>query len=360
MSKSTNHKSTIQTQANSKPAVYYIPIILSDGEDKINLAVNKLLETLISSEKFSLNKYLPMKVSFGERGNKTFIPQSLMLGAIDFLKKRNINSAFIETNVLYRGERTNKEKHIALAKSHGFTALPIVIADGDIGEDYSLVEINKTHFKTCMIAKKLADESQLLVVSHFKGHQVAGFGGSIKQLAMGFASRGGKLAQHVNSIPSINFLTCKKCWVCVKKCPVDAISQGAISAKIDKKKCIGCAACIANCPFDVIKINWLASLTSSFSERLVEYAYAAQLNKNNLYLTYAINMTKGCDCEGHKMTPITKDLGIFVSTDPVALDKAIFDLLKLREKKNIFHDKNQFNYAKKIGFGSQDYILIEL
>jgi uncharacterized Fe-S center protein len=343
-----------------KPVVYFIPLAMSDGEDKINLAVDRLLNAFTLEQKFSFEKDVPLKVSFGERGNKTFINQGLMLGAIDFLKKKKIKSVFIETNVLYRGERTNKKDHTALAKSHGFTALPIIIADGDIGEDYSLVEINKNHFKSCMIAKKLADSKQVFVISHFKGHMLAGFGGAIKQLAMGFASRGGKLAQHVNSIPTINFLTCKKCWVCVDKCPVHAISKGRISASIDKNKCIGCAACIANCPYGVIKINWLKGLTSSFHERLVEYAYAANLNKNNLYLTYALNMTKGCDCEGKKMNPITEDLGVFLSTDPVACDKAVFDLLNARDKKDVFKAKNTFNYAKKIGFGSLDYKLKEL
>ena len=344
----------------SKPVVYFVPITLNDGEDKINLAVEKMLNAFTLEQKFSFKKDVPIKVSFGERGNKTFIPQSLMLGAIDFLKKKKIKSVFIETNVLYRGERTNKKSHIALAKSHGFNALPVVIADGDIGEDFERVEINKKHFKTCMIAKNLAKAPQVFVISHFKGHMLAGFGGAIKQLAMGFASRGGKLAQHVNSIPTINFLTCKKCWICVDKCPVHAISKGRISARIDKNKCIGCAACIANCPYGVIKINWLKGLTSSFHERLVEYAYAAQLNKNNVYLTYALNMTKGCDCEGKKMNPASDDLGIFLSTDPVACDKAIFDLLKERDKKVAFSDKNTFSYAKKIGFGSLDYKLKKL
>ena len=344
----------------SKPVVYFVPVTLSDGEDKINLVVEKMLNVFALEQKFSFKKNVPIKVSFGERGNKTFIPQSLMLGAIDFLKKKKIKSVFIETNVLYRGERTNKKSHIALAKSHGFNALPVVIADGDIGEEFERVEINKKHFKTCMIAKKLAKAPQVFVISHFKGHMLAGFGGAIKQLAMGFASRGGKLAQHVNSIPTINFLTCKKCWICVDKCPVHAISKGKISARIDKRTCIGCAACIANCPYGVIKINWLKGLTSSFHERLVEYAYAAELNKNNVYLTYALNMTKGCDCEGKKMNPITNDLGIFLSTDPVACDKAIFDLLKERDKKVAFSDKNTFSYAKKIGFGSLDYKLKEL
>lgn len=338
--------------------VYFCEANITLGERKINNIVKKILKKFVDDNKIKLEKKVFMKVSFGEAGNKTFIPSSLMIGAINFLKDKKVKSGFIETNVLYRGRRTNKKDHEELAKEHGFTQLPIIIADGEIGEDYENVKINKKHFKTCMIAKKIVDEKQLLVVSHFKGHRLSGFGGAIKQLGMGCASRGGKLAQHAGSKPIVNPLTCKKCYVCIKKCPVNAISMGRLSARIDGRKCIGCAACIAACPYGVIKINWLGSVRH-FSEKLVEYAYAAH-KKNNIYLTYALNMTRGCDCESHKMKPIVKDLGIFVSDDPVATDRAILDLLKEREGKKVFREKNTFKHAKRIGFGNSSYELIKI
>lgn len=340
--------------------VYFCPANISMSDDEINSIVQKLLNSFCDENKIKLENKIYLKVSFGEAGNKTFIPSKWMIGAIDFLKKRKIKSAFVETNVLYKGRRTTRKEHTILAKEHGFTQLPIIIADGEMGENFVEIQINKEHFKSCKIAKKIADEKQLLIVSHFKGHRLAGFGGSIKQLAMGCASRGGKLAQHSGSVPIINPITCKKCSLCIEKCPVKAISMGKFSAKIDKKKCIGCASCIAVCPYSAIKVNWLDSLGGSFTEKLVEYAYAVHLTKKNIYLSYAINMTKGCDCEGHKMNPIVSDLGIFVSDDPVACDKAIFDMLKEKNNKNVFSEKNNFKHAKKINFGSLKYKLIEI
>jgi uncharacterized protein len=340
--------------------VFFSKVSASDSDDVINGVVEKLLVHFSKAQSFKFDKKMFLKVSFGEEGNKTFIPSKWMVGAIDFLKNKGVETAFIETNVLYRGLRTNKKDHVALAKKHGFTQLPIIIADGDIGGDAVDVKIDSVHFKSCSIAKKIVDESQLLVVSHFKGHVIAGFGGAIKQLGMGCASRGGKLAQHVGSAPLINPLSCTKCGVCVKNCHVHAISIGRLSARIDKNVCTGCAACIALCPHNAVKINWLSSLTNNFSERLVEYAYASQLNKKNIYLTYAINMTKECDCIGHEMKPIIPDIGIFISDDPVACDRAILDLINKRNNKRVFSEKNTFFHAKHIGFGSVDYVLREL
>jgi len=275
------------------------------------------------------------------------------------LKEKKIATSFIETNVLYKSDRTKKDTHIALAREHGFTQLPIIIADGEIGEDYVEVEINKKHFKKCMIGRGFSKFHQFIIVSHFKGHELAGFGGAIKQLGMGFASRGGKLSQHVNSIPLINPLQCKKCGICIENCPASAITMKSLSISIDKKKCIGCAACIAVCPNNALKINWGASLSYKFSERLAEHAFAAQKNKNNIYISLAVDITKNCDCIGEVMKPIHSNLGVFASTDPVAIDAACLDMLKKVDGKT-FSDKKTLAYAEKIGLGKREYKLIKL
>lgn len=340
--------------------VYFIPLASSQGESVINASVRRLIETLVKQQNISLPRQMPLKVHFGEKGNKTFIPAMWMNGLVDFLQSKKVESSFIETNVLYRGERMVNTKHESLAKAHGFTRLPIVIADGKIGEAYEEVKIDKEVFSSCKIAKGIVEKDGLVMVSHFKGHMLAGFGGAIKQLAMGCAARGGKLAQHVNSIPMIVPLQCKRCGDCIKACPVSAIRMGLLSAKISKAKCIGCAACIAVCPHNAIKINWMAGMGKGFGKRLAEYAYAAQLGKKNIYITYAMNMTKGCDCEGREMKVFVDDLGVFASTDPLACDVAVLDKLDKREGKIVFKGRAMLNHAKKIGLGSMDYELVEL
>jgi uncharacterized Fe-S center protein len=327
--------------------------------DDLSTISKELFDYLIQKEQIKLNNTIPIKVHFGEEGNETFIKPVNYNGIIDYLDQKAVNSFFIETNVLYKGKRTRRDEHIKLGKEHGFNRIPIVIADGEHGEEYDEIEINKNHFSSCKIGKEYSNYNQILVLSHFKGHILAGFGGALKQLAMGFASRGGKLAQHANSHPLLNPLQCIKCGACVSTCPVDAINLKPIS-RINKNICIGCASCIAVCPTGALKINWMSTLPKTFHEKLVEYSYAASLNKDNIYLLFAIDITKGCDCEGHKMKPFIEDIGIFASTDPLAIDKACLDMIQKREGKDYFNSKRTIEYANEIGVGSINYNLISI
>lgn len=340
--------------------VYFKAIDSYSKTNEINAAAVDLLKVIEEKERVELNKFIPLKVHLGEKGNKTFIEPKNFEGIIDYLTERNIDTAFIETNVLYKGQRNTIENHLRVAKEHGFTRIPVVIADGEVGEDYQLVEIKKRHFDRCKIAGAIAKEKQIIVLSHFKGHALAGFGGAIKQLAMGCASKGGKLDQHANSIPKISRLKCKSCNACAAKCPESAIIVDT-KAKIDKNKCVGCASCMAICPYGAISNSWLASLTKSFNERLAEYAYAAAKGKNHIYISFAFNITKNCDCEGHPMKPVAKDIGIFASTDPVAIDQACLDILDKNEGRVVFkRGRSTLEYAASIGLGSREYELIEL
>jgi hypothetical protein len=284
-------------------------------------------------------------------------------GIIDYLVEKKIKSSFIETLVIYGGERNTRDSHIKLAKEHGFTRLPVVIADGDHGEDYSEIEINKKYYKTCKIGKEFDKYNQVLVIAHFKGHALAGFGGALKQLSMGFAAKGGKLAMHMGIKPKINNKKCVKCKICQKACNVDAITIGKKSF-IDYDKCVGCGGCVAVCPKNAISIFSLKGIyrmlfqKNTFREKLVEYAYAAQKGKKNIYFNFAMNITKGCDCESNKMKPLMEDFGIFISTDPVAIDSACYDMAK--ENGKAFKGYKQLLYAEKIGLGSVKYDLIEI
>lgn len=130
---------------------------------------------------------------------------------------------------MYGGQRYKKELHAKAAEAHGFTQLPIIFADGEHGEYFAEVEINKKHFKTFKIGKAFLDYDQLIVLSHFKGHLLAGFGGAMKQLAMGHAAKGGKMAMHIGEKPHIVKRKCKQCKVCLKRCNEDAITIGAQS-----------------------------------------------------------------------------------------------------------------------------------
>ncbi len=350
--------------------VYYKSISVQTTTEEIQTITRKLLDTLIEKEKVELEKTIPLKVHFGESGNVTFLKSGNYHGVIDYLKEKEIQSAYIETSVLYGGKRYKKELHQETAEKHGFTELPIIFADGEHGEDYAEVEINRHHFKTFKIGKAFLDYKQLIVLAHFKGHRMAGFGGAMKQLSMGCAAKGGKLAMHMGEKPRIISRKCRQCNLCKSRCNEDALHIGEVregkgsqkKSWIDKNKCVGCGACVAICPYQAVSIISFKSalkflgIGHPFLEKVIEGAYAAQKNKKNIYINYAMNITPGCDCEGKKMNLLMEDFGIFISTDPVAIDRACYDMAK--ERGRAFKGFKQFAYAEKIGLGSNHYRLI--
>lgn len=331
--------------------------VKSKDENTLSQAARELLEALVSAEGHVFSKQVPIKVHFGEKGNVTYVPSGCYLGAIDYLKEQGIESAYIETNVLYRGSRTTSESHKQIAIEHGFTQLPIIIADGEYGDEYVEVPIHKTFFESCKIGKAFADYDQILVMSHFKGHGSAGFGGAMKQLAMGFGSRGGKLAQHSGIKPYVVAKKCTVCGACIEKCDVNAIDMKE-TALIDPDRCVGCAGCIAVCPVGAIRNDWEEQ---NFKEKIAEYAYGAQLGKDNLYISFLLNITAECDCMGQKMDLVADDIGVFASKDPVAIDAACIDILQKEHGSAIFDSgRASIVHGVSIGLGTDQYELIEL
>ncbi len=334
--------------------VYFIENKESDYEQLGRDAV-KLLEKIVSETDHKFEKEVPIKVHFGEKGNTTFIPAKCYDETIKYLKEIGVSPSYIESNVLYRGSRTTTERHIKTAKAHGFTQIPIIIADGDIGTEYNEIEINKDYIKKCKIGKGYGNYNQFIVMSHFKGHVAAGFGGALKQLAMGFASRGGKLEQHSGISPVIDANKCISCGICADKCDYSAITIPD-TAVIDGNKCIGCAGCIAVCPQKAIENTWGGS---NFLEKLAEYAYGAAKDKDIIYITFVHNITKDCDCTGAHMNPIAENIGILAGKDPVALDTACLDMVQQNESDKLF-DKGRktLKHAEKIGLGTMEYELV--
>jgi uncharacterized Fe-S center protein len=319
------------------------------------------------TQSFTKDEFIALKIHFGEKGNKSHIHPNFLLPLVKFLKKSGTKPFLFETNTLYHGERMNAIDHMALAYNHGFGKLniPIVIGDGIKGNDCLEVEINKKNFKKCFIAKTIKDIDYLLVLSHFTGHMLTGFGAAIKNLGMGCASRRGKLAQHCEVTPQINLKKCTKCGICAANCSVSAIIKGD-SYRILDNKCIGCAQCISLCPVGAVNIIWSEGY-SLICEKLAEYALAATKGKKSFYINFCLYITKECDCMNKEGEGFVKDLGLLFSQDPVAIDKASIDLIvnkaghdaikEIHPKINYLHG---LTYAQSIGLGSLDYQLIEI
>jgi len=344
--------------------VYFKPVRPHAEVPEIAQAGREVLSALVEGENPPLAKRIPLKLHFGEKGNRTYLKPEVYDGVVDFLSERGIASEYIETSVLYGGERFTRAKHEKLAAAHGFTRLPVVIADGDKGEDSVSVPVDLKHFKVCAVARKIAEAEQLVVAAHFKGHALAGFGGAIKQLSMGCAAKGGKMAMHMNVKPTIRRWFCKGCGLCASRCQTQAVTVTDRKARIDHEKCVGCGACFSICPHHAVSIWTFGGICNAlfrrnaFREKLVEYACAASRGKPHIYVNFVVNVTGGCDCEPRPMRAVVPDVGVFASLDPVAIDSACF--AAVRDAGRRFKGEELLDYAQSAGMGSRAFELVRL
>jgi len=335
-----------------------------------------------------------IKLHFGEDGNTAFVRPIFLRRVVERVKEYKGKPFLTDTNTLYRGMRQEAISHLTTAYQHGFAYsvidAPILIADGLRGNSAVNVRIDKPLFKTVSIARDIHMADVLIGVTHFKGHELSGFGGTLKNLGMGCASREGKLSQHSNISPQVKEKTCNGCKRCLTSCAYDAILMKSLErgvekksmvASIDPKKCVGCGECILTCPTGAVQIQWNKTI-SLFQKKMVEYAYGAVHKKKGkaLYLNFLTQISPACDCYGFSDTPIVNDVGILASEDPVAIDQASVDLVNQQSgnhasklPKNWENGEDKFqalypevdwsiqlSYAEEIGLGTKQYELIRI
>lgn len=310
---------------------------------------------------------IALKIHFGNSRHNNHIPSKYSKEIVEIIKKRKCLSFFTDTNVLYRGERENTISHIKVVYLHNYHNLgvPVVIAGGSSGKDEVVLKVDGNHFKEIYVAKEYTEIDGMIALTHFKGHMLSGIGGTIKNIGMGCASRKGKYAMHANIVPQISHSGCVGCGSCVKECPVGAIELRNKKAYIDEEKCIGCASCVHACPEKVISIPWSSVSPSEFQERLVEYAKGVITQYGNKFcaINFLINIASDCDCVSNPGEILSPDIGVLVSKDPVAIDKASTDLIKEVNGKDVFEGikppyKYQLEYGEKINLGSLNYNLV--
>ncbi len=328
------------------------------------------------------NQTICIKTHFGEDGNTTFISPLYIRKVVDFLREKNTYPVIGDTNTLYSGRRQQGATHLQLAIEHGFVysvvQAPLCILDGLKSNYRRSIDINGRHFREISLAGTMGELDGMIVTSHFKGHPAVGFGGAIKNLAMGLATRKQKQLMHADVKPQYREDKCISCRICQKVCPVNAISWENSVFEIDLDLCIGCAECITSCPTGALKILWNET-PDNMSEKLAETALGAVnfLDKKLFYFNFLINITPHCDCFSISDNAIAEDIGILASIDPVAIDKASFDLVSRARKTqnsviegkegdpfgNLFKDVDplhQLVHSDRIGLGSLDYELEEL
>lgn len=333
------------------------------------------------------NKFVAIKIHFGEPGNLSYLRPNYAKAIVELIKELGGKPFLTDCNTLYVGRRKNALDHIEAAYENGFTpystGCQIIIADGLKGTDEKEIPIEGEYVKSAKIGTAIVDADIIISLNHFKGHEMTGFGGALKNLGMGCGSRAGKMEMHNSGKPHVVEEHCVGCKMCFKQCAHGAISYNENGkAMIDHSKCVGCGRCIGVCNFDAIKAPNDES-NDILNKKIAEYTLAVIKDKPNFHINFMIDISPNCDCHGENDRAIVPNIGIAASFDPVALDKACADLVNNEQafsnslvgeelkKHNDLNDhffnahpetnwKVMIEHGKKIGIGTDEYELIKM
>jgi uncharacterized Fe-S center protein len=371
---------------------------------KTRLVLDKILDNINSGDKVAV------KVHVGEALNTHYLRHDYVREVVNAINAKGGIPTLIETHgqgntyetleicedySICVGHRRSTIDHDKIAHLHGYTesiiGAPLRFIDGENGTNGKLITIDGIQFKDnpISVAEGLFDYDKMVVISHFKGHPQAGFGGALKQIGIGCVTKRNKFLAHMEEGYIVNT---KKCDItqcnkeCIDACPVKAIKMEGEKASIDGSKCFGCYLCVKKCPIKrAIKAPKMNEV-KDFVERFIENVVAVLTfgPENIRYINFAFDITMICDCTPNPGMPVVPDLGIFGSSDPVAIDKACVDMEteapglpvlnkeeewsqpiasgieKFKAMMSIVDPPLQFEASLKNKIGSIDYELIKL
>jgi uncharacterized Fe-S center protein len=334
-------------------------------------------------------KFVAIKMHFGELGNMSFLRPNYARTVVDFIKACGGKPFLTDCNTLYPGSRKNAIEHLYCAWENGFTPLtvgcPVIIGDGLKGTDDIAVPVaGGEYVREAKIGRAVMDADIFLSLTHFKGHEMTGFGGTLKNIGMGCGSRAGKKDQHCNGKPVIDPEACRGCKRCMKECANNGLEFDEKEKKmhVNTDNCVGCGRCVGACNFDAIAFAQDAAI-QELNCRMAEYAKAVVDGRPNFHISIVCDVSPNCDCHSGNDAPILPDIGMFASLDPLALDQACADACLKQEPlpdtqlteqmaRPDFHDhhdhfenttpnaeyKTCLAHGEKIGLGTRAYELI--
>ena len=336
-------------------------------------------------------KFVAIKMHFGELGNVSYLRPNYARAVVDVVKKLGGKPFLTDCNTMYPGSRKNALEHLYCAWENGFTPLtvgcPILIGDGLKGtDDIEVPVVGGEYVQAARIGRAIMDADVFISLTHFKGHEMTGFGGTIKNIGMGCGSRAGKTEQHSGGKASIDPAKCRGCQKCLKECANDALSFYARTKKtrVNEENCVGCGRCLGACNYDAIAFTNFAA-NELLNRRMAEYTKAVVDGRPCFHVSLVVDVSPNCDCHGENDVPILPDLGMFASFDPLALDQACVDAClqapplpgsqlaaNLAKRGFVDHHDHFTNstpasewrtcleHAEKIGLGTRAYELVRM
>ncbi len=372
-----------------KAKVYYSDFRTKAFGDGLPTKLKKLIKKAGVKNLNMEGKFVAIKLHFGELGNVSYLRPNYSRAVVDVVKEFGGKPFLTDCNTMYPGSRKNALEHLACAWENGFTPLtvgcPILIGDGLKGtDDIEVQVVGGEYVKAAKIGRAIMDADVFISLTHFKGHEMTGFGGAIKNIGMGCGSRAGKAEQHCSGKADIDEAKCRGCLICLKECANNGLSFDAEAKKmrVNKKNCVGCGRCLGACNFDAIAFANFAA-NELLNRRMAEYTKAVLDGRPCFHISLVVDVSPNCDCHGENDVPILPNLGMFASFDPLALDQACVDaclkakpipgsqLFKNMAKPDFVDHHDHFTnstpesewrtcleHAEKIGVGTRNYKLI--
>ena len=340
--------------------MFYMNLYFSEtqgSEQEATASLKDLLSRM--SHPFREGDAVGIKLHWGERGNHSYLHPVYAREIVRWLRESGARPFVFDTTVLYSGGRRSGKDSLETAAQHGYTedflGCEVVIGDGLEGSDVVDIPCSLKHFRTVQAGAVVNRAEGFVIFSHFKGHLGAGFGGAIKNISMGFASRAQKQRMHADAYPSLMEKRCTRCGICVDVCPTGAahISDGEFPT-YDLDRCIGCAQCIGQCPVMALKI-FFSGDSSVFQEKLVETAAAVwkRIDKRAVLINALVRISADCDCLPGKAEIISPDIGFIGGYHPVTVDQASLERvgegLIIKAHPHVPWQR-QFTFAQEIGF----------
>lgn len=377
--------------AMEKSKVYFTDFRTPAYGDSVLKKLQKLMRRAGIGEIDMDGKFVAIKMHFGERGNISFLRPNWARAVVDLVKELGGKPFLTDCNTMYPGYRKNALEHLYCAWENGFTPLaagcPVIIGDGLKGtDDVEVPVVGGEYVKAAKIGRAVMDADVFISLTHFKGHEMTGFGGAIKNIGMGCGSRAGKKEQHSSGKAEIDSELCRGCRKCQKECANGGLvfDEERRKMTVDKSACVGCGRCLGACNFDAINFSNDVAV-KDLNRKMAEYTKAVLDGRPSFHVSLIVDVSPNCDCHQENDAPIIPDVGMLCSFDPLALDQACVDLC---EKQTPFdnsqlgdhvhapgfvdlHDHFRNNnpeseylscleHAEKIGLGSRDYELVKV